>query len=45
MLASELTVSTISSASWPAASSAWRTAGTSEVTPVEVSLWTTSTAL
>ena len=38
-------VSTISSAGWPAASIALRTAAMSEVTPVEVSLWTTHTAL
>ena len=42
--ASELTVSTISRASCPARSSAVRIAPMSEVTPVEVSLWTTSTA-
>jgi hypothetical protein len=44
MLASELTVSTSSSAAWPAASIARRIAPMSEVTPVEVSLWTASTA-
>ncbi len=38
-------VSTISSAGWPAASIARRTAAMSEVTPVEVSLCTTHTAL
>src|SRR5213592_2457088 len=42
--ASDETVSTRSSAGWPARRRAWRTAGTSEVTPVDVSLWTTSTA-
>ena len=45
MEASEEMVSTISSASWPAASIARRTAATSLSTPVEVSLWTTPTAL
>ena len=38
-------VSTISSAGWPAASIARRTAAMSEVTPVDVSLCTTHTAL
>ena len=38
-------VSTSSRAGWPAASIARRTALISEVTPVEVSLWTTHTAL
>ena len=38
-------VSTSSRAGWPAASMARRTAAMSEVTPVEVSLWTTQTAL
>ncbi len=38
-------MSTISSAGWPARSSARRTSAIREVTPVEVSLWTTQTAL
>ena len=38
-------VSTINSAGWCAASMARRTAAMSLVTPVEVSLWTTHTAL
>ena len=38
-------LSTIKRAGWPAASMAWRTAAMSEVTPVEVSLCTTHTAL
>ena len=42
--ASEDTVSTRSRAGWPARSSAARTAATSDVTPVDVSLWTTRTA-
>ena len=45
MEASELIVSTINSALCPAASMALRTAAISEVQPVEVSLWTTQTAL
>ena len=45
MEASEEMVSTSSSAGWPAASSAARTAPTGLVTPVEVSLCTTVTAL
>ena len=42
--ASEETASTMRRAGWPASSSAPRTAAMSLVTPVEVSLWTTSTA-
>ncbi|KAF0122918.1 MAG: hypothetical protein FD152_3433 [Xanthobacteraceae bacterium] len=38
-------MSTISSAGWPAASMALRTSSMREVAPVEVSLWTTQTAL
>ena len=43
--ASEATTSTISSAGWPAASIARRTAATSEVIAVAVSVCTISTAL
>ncbi len=45
MDASEEMVSTSSSAGWPTASSAARTSGTRLVTPVDVSLCTTQTAL
>ena len=45
MEASEEIVSTSRSAGWPASSMALRTSGTRLVTPVEVSLWTTHTAL
>jgi hypothetical protein len=42
---SEEMVSTSNSAGWPAASIARRTSSMREVAPVEVSLWTTQTAL
>ena len=45
MEASEEMVSTMKSAGWRAASMARRTSSMREVAPVEVSLWTTHTAL